>query len=284
MEFFHVHFFKEKTREKDIKAIIAFFEVIEGFDIKMDEDSVEFDYTHPRLGYKASFIIMPKSQVEDIHRLNPKYLDINFHLKLPILTPNYFATHMFQITKKLTEKFDYFVYQTYFEDVLPFKEDLLMKIFKLVKDKYLELNPKFFKEYHLLAEDKLSSILRYVDDSLELHNHYKDLDTYVPPYHFLLNEEDEVKLAIEWQDDTLTVLPPYLDYIFFSRNNDMNIVKYEEASKQLSKYLEEVPGFIRNTLVVTKKGRRRALRTMRRYKFSKVTNRFTKIEMTTLLD
>lgn len=285
MEYFKVHFFKEKTRDKNIEAIIAFFEVIEGFEIESDEDSVRFNYTHPRLGYKARFIIMPKSQVADIHRLDPRYLDINFHVELPILSPDYFARHVFLIAKKLADKFDYFIYQTYFEDVLPFEKiELLMKIFNLVKEKHLELNPQLLKEYHLVSRDKLSAVLRYMDDNLELHKYYQELETYVPYYHCLLTEDNEVKLAVEWKDDTLTVLPPYLDYIFFNKNNNISIIEYEEALEQISKYLKDVPGFLRNTLVVNKKGHRRALKIMRRYKFSKVTHHFTKVDIKTLLD
>lgn len=285
MEFFKVHFFQEKTRYKDIEAITAFFEAIEGFEISMSEEMVRYDYTHPRLGYEASFIIMPKSQIEEIHRLNPRYLDLNFHLVLPTLSPDYFADKLFKIAGQLAERFNYYVYQSLFENVLPFKLDLLMKIFNLMKEKHLELNPLLLNnEYYLVSKDKLSSILRYIDDNLELHKHYQELKTYVPLYHCFVNEEYEVKLAIEWNDDTLTVLPPNLDYIFFKRNNETSIIRYDEVVERLSKYLQEVPGFIRNTLVFAEKSQRRVLRTMRRYKFSKVTDRLTKVDIKRLLD
>lgn len=284
MEYFKVHFFKEKIRTVNVEELIAFFEVIEGFTIEMDEESVRFNYKHPRLGYEARFLIMPKSQITDIHRLNPRFLAINVNLEFPLLSPDYFARHMFLLAKQLADKFNYFVYQSYFEDVLPFKLELLMKIFNLVKDKYLELNPKYQTEYHLISNEKLGSILRYTDDNFELQKFYRDLKTYVPNYYILLNNQDEVKLAIEWQDDSLTVIPPHLDYIFFNRGNDVNIIKYNEAKEQISKYLDDVPGFLRNTLVVPKKNKKRVLKVMRKHKFTKINDRFTKIDIKTLLD
>lgn len=284
MEYFKVHFFKEKVRTINVEELIAYFENLEDFTIEMDEDSVRFNYKHPRLGYTAQFLIMPKSQITDIHRLNPRYLAINLHLEFPLLSPDYFAKHMFLIAKKLADRFNYFIYQSYFEDILPFKEELLMKIFNLVKDKYLELNPKIAVNYHMVSKEKLAAILRYTDDNFELQKFYRDLETYVPYYYILLDNEQQVNLAIEWSDDSLTVIPPHLDYLFFNRGNDVTIMKYSEVEEEISKFLDEVPGFLRNTLVVPKKNKKRILRIMRKHKFTKINNRFTKIELNTLLD
>ncbi len=51
MEYFKVHFFKEKVRTINVEELIAYFENLEDFTIEMDEDSVRFNYKHPRLGY-----------------------------------------------------------------------------------------------------------------------------------------------------------------------------------------------------------------------------------------
>lgn len=284
MDYFKIHFFKEKSRNINVEELIAFFEVIEGFTIEMDEDSVRFDFLHPRLGYKARFLITPKSQISDIHRLNPRFLAINVHLEIPLLSPDYFAREMFLIAKQLADKFNYFVYQSYFEDVLPFKLELIMKIFNLVKDKYLEINPSYLHEYFMVEKDKLSSILKYTNDNLELQKFYKDLETYVPYYVVLLNNEEEVKFAMEWVNETLTVIPPHLDYILYNRGNETVIVKYDEVIEEIGKFLEDVPGFLRNTKVVPKKNLKKVLRIMKKYKFTKINERFTKIDLKTLLD
>ncbi len=98
---FHIHFF---SRKKVVKLTLIrsfnFFDDIEGIKTEMDEQSVRFLYTHPRLGHQAKFLITPKSQVPDIYRLSPRYLDLNFHLEMPLLTPNYVADKLFDIVKK----------------------------------------------------------------------------------------------------------------------------------------------------------------------------------------
>ncbi|MBU1140900.1 MAG: hypothetical protein KKG64_00090, partial [Firmicutes bacterium] len=122
---FNIHFFKEKSRKIDLELLIAFFEEIEGIKVEMDEKSVRFNYLHPRLPFEARFLITPKSQVPDIYRLSPKFLDLNFHLEMPILTPDYVAKHLFDLVKKVSERFDFHIYNEMFEDVLPFKMDVL---------------------------------------------------------------------------------------------------------------------------------------------------------------
>lgn len=284
MEYFRLHFFKENNRKIDLKATISFFEAIEGFKIESDDKSFSFVYQDPRLQYEARFLIMPKSQVKDIYRLNPKFLDVNFQLELPLLIPNYFAEKMIDIVKKLTERFDYYVYHETFENVLNFRKDLILKVFSLLKERYIELNPKLLNEYVLVETTKLSHILRYLEDNLELQKFYQQSGTYVPHYHFLINKDNQLKLAFEWKYDTLTVLPPNLDYIFLNRGNGIAIIKFEEFYELAKKYLSDVPGFIKNTKVVEPKCLKKINKILKGKKFSDVLEVFSNIEHTKLLD
>lgn len=284
MEKFRLHFFKEQTRKIDIKATISFFETIEGFKIESDDKSFRFLYKDPRLQYEARFLIMPKSQVKDIYRLNPKFLDINFQLELPLLSPNYFVEKMIDIVKKLTERFDYYIYHETFENVLNFRRDLVLKVFMLLKERHIELNPRLLDHYVLVETNKLSSVLRYIEDNLELQKFYQQSNTYVPHYHFLINNEQQLKLAFEWRYDTLTVLPPNLDYIFLNRGSDISIIKYNEFFELAKKYLEDVPGFIKNTKVVQANNLKKINKILKRKKFSEVLDVFSNIDHTKLLD
>lgn len=284
MEKFRLHFFKEQTRKIDIKATFSFFESIEGFKTETDDKSVRFIYKDPRLQYEARFLIMPKSQVKDIYRLNPKFLDINFQLELPLLSPNYFVEKMIDIVKKLTERFDYYIYHETFENVLNFRRDLVLKVFMLLKERHIELNPRLLEQYVLVETNKLSSVLRYIEDNLQLQKFYQQSNTYVPHYHFLINNEQQLKLAFEWRYDTLTVLPPNLDYIFLNRGSDISIIKYNEFFEHAKKYLEDVPGFIKNTKVVQPNNLKKINKILKRKKFSEVLDVFSNIDHAKLLD
>lgn len=284
LEKFRLHFFKEQTRKIDIKATFSFFESIEGFKTETDDKSVRFIYKDPRLQYEARFLIMPKSQVKDIYRLNPKFLDINFQLELPLLSPNYFVEKMIDIVKKLTERFDYYIYHETFENVLNFRRDLVLKVFMLLKERHIELNPRLLEQYVLVETNKLSSVLRYIEDNLQLQKFYQQSNTYVPHYHFLINNEQQLKLAFEWRYDTLTVLPPNLDYIFLNRGSDISIIKYNEFFEHAKKYLEDVPGFIKNTKVVQPNNLKKINKILKRKKFSEVLDVFSNIDHAKLLD
>ncbi len=284
MAIFNIHFFKEKSRKIDLDLLIHFFEEIEGISIEMDEKSVRILYIHPRLNYDALFVISPKSQVPDIYRLNPRYLDLNFHLEMNILTPDYMAKHMFEIVKQVCERFDFAIYNEMFEDVLPFKIDVLSKVYQMLKNAYVEKNPVLLSEHHQLPKEELSAILRYLDDLVELQEYYKDLDTYVPKYHFLTTEKKNLVIGIEWKEHTLTLFPPYLNYIFYRVGNEIKVVDYQEVYPLIEKYLMDVPGFIKGTKVMPKKTANKIYHIMKKTKFTKITHTFSKESVKRLLD
>jgi len=284
MEYFQIHFFREKIRILDVEAILEFFEVIEGVEIDMDERSVRINYVHPQLKYTARFLIMPKSQVKDIYRLNPRYLDLNFQLELPLMVPDYFAEKIFHFVKKLVEKFDYFVYHDYFEDVLPFKQDLIMKIFTMIKSKYLEIHPKYLTENHLISKEKLNSILRYLDDNFSLQKYYQDQNTYVPHYMFFTGKDNNLKIGIEWKYNSLTVIPPYVDYLFINYGNSVSIISYNEFYEYTNKLLEDVPGFLKGTKVTPKKNIKKINKILKKNKFLKIEDLLTNIDYFRLID
>lgn len=281
---FNIYFFKEKSRQIDLDELINYFESIEGITIDMDEQSVRFNYLHPRLHYPAQFLITPKSTVPDIYRLNPKFLDLNFHLSMPILTPDFVTRHLFEMVKRITERFNFHVYNEMLEDVLPFKMDVLLKVFSMVKEAYIDKNPVLLGDYHVLNTDKLSAILRYLDDLVELQSYYKDLETYVPRYHFLSNENKELAIGIEWKEQTLTVFPPHLNYLFYRQGDTLKVVPCKEAMPLLDKHLQDVPGFIKGTKVVPKKTAKKVFRIMKKTKFSQVGHTFQKASVRHLID
>jgi hypothetical protein len=284
MAHFHIHFFKEKSRTIELDYLISFFDAIEGIDTEMDEASVRFNYKHPRLGYKARFILTPKSVVPDIYRLNPRYRDLNFHLEMPILTPYYISKHIFELVKKITETFQFHTYNELFEDVLPFKMEVVNKVFTMFKEAYIKKNPLLMKDYHLMSKEKLCHILRYLDDQLDLHNYYKEMMIYVPKYHFFRNDQHELSIGIEWKENTLTVFPPHIDYVIYRVQNEIKAVKFLELYPLIEKYISDVPGFIKGTKVMERKYASKVFKVMKKSKFTKVTDSFNNEQMKTLMD
>ena len=281
---FHIHFFKEKSRKIDLDTLIQFFDDIEGVKTEMDEQSVRFLYTHPRLGHQAKFMITPKSQVPDIYRLSPKFLDLNFHLEMPLLTPNYVADQLFEIVKKICQRFDFHIYNEMFEDVLPYKYEVLSKVYHMLKQAYVDKNPVIMSNYFIMHTDKLSAIYRYLDDHYELQKYYQDLDTYVPPYHFLKTESKKLVIGIEFKEHTMTVFPPYLDYVFYRVQNEIKVLNALEVLEMLDSYIQDVPGFIKGTKVLPKKFMKKAHKAIKKHDFEKISHTFEKVDLKYLLD
>ena len=281
--YFNVHFFKERTRKIDMQHLLSYFEVLEGTTVKLDSAEMIIDYKMPRLGYMARFLITKKSKVPNISRLSPKYLDLNFHLELPLLTPDFPTKKLFEIVKDIANTFELCIYSEMFDDVLPFKMELLMKAFTLAKEAFINKNPSLMREYNVLDKQILSNILRYNDEMLSLQLYYKDENTYVPNYLVLKDEYGQMHLAFEWKILAATVFPPNSEYIFYNNETNIKIVSIKETIVALDKLLLDVPGFISNTKVTGPK-LKKIHKIMKKNKFSKIENRFHQVAITTLID
>ncbi len=284
MAHFNIHFFKERTREIDPDRLIAYFDGIEGMTVEMDENSVRFNFLHPRLKYRARFLLTPKTHVPDIYRLNPKFLDINFHLEIPILTPDYFANYLFELVKKVSATFNLHIYNEMLEDVQPFRLETLKKVFRLVKDAYMEKNPILLSDYCVLSKDRLQSILRYQDDQYDLQKYYKELGTYVPMYHFVRQDQGDVRIAVEWKEQTLTVFPPHLDMLLYRQNDQIKVIDYGEIKNLIDKYLEDVPGFIKGTRVLPRKNMKKVHKIARKADHVLLDKSFQECKIDCLID
>src|SRR5690554_4785043 len=110
IDFYHLHFFKIKTREIDVEQVFAFFDNVENTEVVETDQYIEIKYRQPHLSINTSFYFTRKSAVQDLTELDPKYLEIRFHVKLPILTNDYSANLVFKLVKKLCDRFDFYVY------------------------------------------------------------------------------------------------------------------------------------------------------------------------------
>lgn len=285
MSQFYLHFFKEKSRSLDKEKVIDFFDNEPGFEVEMDEKSVRFLYTHPTLGFPCAFYLTPKSQVPNIQRISPKYLEVNFHLELPILSPTYFVKSVIQLVKKICDKFNFYVLSEMFSDVLEFNQERILKVFQMVKKAYLEKYPEYEEKYFWVKEEKLSHILRYTDEIKVLQDYYNDLDTIVPKYYFIKDEEDKAYFAIEWKEMTQTVIPPHTDYILFHQTDGvLKVIDYQEYLTKNQKYLLDVPGFLQGTKVVPKKYLKKLSKSAKKGKWIPVAKSFAKYHLHELLD
>ncbi|MDL2292151.1 hypothetical protein LJC17_00960 [Acholeplasma sp. OttesenSCG-928-E16] len=280
--YFNVHFFKERNRNLDIDHLMSFFGVLEGANIEIQDSEILIDYQMPRLGYGARFLITKKSRVPNISRLSPKFLDLNFHLEIPLLTPDYVAHKLFEIVKEIQMTFELHIYSEMFEDVLPFKMDLLIKAFSIAKEAFINKNPSIMQQYNIVDKVVLGNILRYYDEMYSLQMYYKEQETYVPNYLFLKDSSGTIHPGFEWKEKTSTVFPPNTEFIVYI-TSEGKLLLVDEVEDILGKYLLDVPGFIKNTKVTGSKVKK-IHKLVKKMKPTKVNEEFSRVNLSTLID
>lgn len=282
---FSLHFFKKGSRNVEYNLLRAFFEARNDFEVRIhDQRSAEFIYTHPRLLHQAVFYQTKSSQVPNIYRIDAAFLDINIRVDIPILSPNYFAKEVIQIAEELADKFGFYIYYEIFENPIEVDVDFIMTVFENLKKSYIDRNPEIMEDYHLLDKGVANSIFRYIDELPQLQNYFRDLDVFVPKYHILTIDNNRLALAAEWRENTATVFPPYIDYIFYRSQAEVKVLEADLVFKEISDYLEPVPGFIKETQVINRSNIKRAAKAMKKIRFPKKTYSFSKESLMSILD
>ncbi|MFP4178006.1 MAG: hypothetical protein ACLFTZ_04500, partial [Acholeplasmataceae bacterium] len=136
----------------------------------------------------------------------------------------------------------------------------------------------------VINKDKLSSILRYQDDQYDLQKYYKELGTYVPMYHFIRKDDDDLRIAIEWKEQTLTVFPPHLDLLLYRQNDQVKVIDYPMIKERIDRFLEDVPGFIRGTRVLPRKNTKKVHRIVRKAEYALLDRSFQECKIDCLID
>lgn len=287
MNVFVLHFFKEKSRAFDYERILSFFDDVQEAqlgEVSETSSEVRMEYRHPILKTKADFVISRKSTVTDIYKLDPQFLDVNFRLEMPLMTPFYGAKKVFSIVERLCKEFNFSIYHDMFEDVLHFKMEVVEKVFDIVRKAYKDKYGYQLKNYHSFNDQRLNDCLKYVDEQYDLHRYYKELDIYVPNYFVVLDEAEKVHFAIEWRDNTLTLFPPHIDYVYFRTGLEQKVIPYHELMAKIDKMTTGVPGFLQNTKVIEPKHLKKVMKIIKKTKFTPINGALIHIELDQVID
>ncbi len=285
MEQFYLHFFKEKVRNIDKEEIVKYLTEEFDFKLEVDDEVVSLLYKHPTLEYEASFHITKKSMVPDIYKISPNFVDVKFHLEIPLLTPNYFFGSILEIVKRLSYRFDLYSYHELFDDVYEYNYERTITVFKMIKNALYEKYPHKLQNYYIISENRLSALLKYLNEQQTLANYYSDLNIHVPGYLYIKDADNNAYLASNWNEGELTVFPPSINYILFKRKDGLiKVIEAKEFYDVNHKLLDEIPGFLQGTKVISKKGYKKILKTAKKGKWEPVTKVFTKYNFSQLID
>ena len=287
MDVFILHFFKEKTRQFDYERLLSFFnDVPEATIIDTDDASSELRiaYRHPILKSSADFVVSRRSTVQDIYKLDPHFLDVNFRLEVPLLTPTYSSNIIFEITQKLCKEFNFSTYNALYEDVMPFRFEVVSRGFEIAKQNFKEKFSYQLDNYYSYPQIKLNECLKYVNEQYDLHRYYKEQNVYVPNYFVVVDEQNKVHFTMEWAENTRTLFPPHVDFIYYRSGLETSILPYDEVMAKIEKYTTNVPGFIENTKVIEPKQTKKVNKALKKAKFTKVNSTLIRIDLSQVID
>ena len=268
---FNLYFFKDRSVSIDIQKVFGFFEQIDGCSFEYTDEKVTIIYEERNLNTKAIFYLTKRLAVPNIYKLNPKYANLNFHVEIDPMIPDFKALVLFKMMASFAHTFDLYVYCELFENILSFKIDTVVAAYTYFKKACKQLKKEEFENFHYIDKEKCDAIFEYIYEIVRLQLYYKDENIYVPKISFLAsNLTDEVYTAIEWTEDTKTIFPSFVDFVYYKSGSEVKCVKYKEIKNVGEKYLNELPGFMKDTKVLNDSGVKKMKKIMKKAKFNLV--------------
>ena len=282
---YELFFFKEGNRYLDLDELFSFFNYCPFISVDASRDEVEARYSNKALDLEASFHITRVSKVPDIHRLDPKYLDLDIYLSIDPMMPMYKVGIILDLVSDLCQKFDFFIYNILFENVSEYKRDLILKSYEAIREIYKNKFPMEYTSLNYVPKDKVNDVFKYLYERKDLETYCHEENLYFPIPRFIKSlNTGHIYCAVDLVDDKLFVFPPRCEIVFYQHDNHLKAVYFDELMSVLEKFCHDLPGFIHNTKVLDKAGMKRLKKIMLKTKFSPINETFSNVELETIID
>lgn len=281
---YELFFFKEGNRYLNIEELFNFFDYCPFITVNSNGDEVEVKYSNPSIELDASFHLTKVSKVPDIHRLDPKFLDLDIYLSIDPMMPTYKVGVILDLVSDLCQKFDFFTYNILFENVTSFRKELIMKSYEMFREAYKIKYPMEYTCLNYIPKDKSNDIFEYLFERKDLEIYCKSENLYFPVPYFIKNQVGDIYSAVELLDDKLFVFPPKTDIVFYKSGENIHVIYFDELMSVIEKYCYDLPGFIRNTKVLDKTGMKRIKKIIHKTKFTEINDNFSNVELESIID
>ena len=281
----NIHFFRNYLLERlDYKKLLEFFDELPNFEVFYTANEVEILYSDEDFQFTYRYLITKVSQVNQIYKLDPAYVNINFLLEIPTLVPEFIVKEILTLTQRICKAFDFAVYNDSFDDVKPFNLVDLILLFKNKRREEIEL--KGLGNKLLFESDKLNAICKYqrsIDNLKEAYNNEVEVE-YVEPV--IDRKTGEYGICCSWKAGVPTVFPPYFDYIkIVSEEEDDFMVRRRDFFAICEKYLTEIGNFLPDMYYMKKKAAHKCKAAVSKLrKFAIVDQSFTSARLCDLID
>jgi hypothetical protein len=281
----NIHFFRNSSLDKlDFSKVLEFFDNYPNFKIFYTDDEVQIDYRDDDFKFSYRYLITKKSKVNQIYKLNPGFLNVNFLLELPVLIPSFLVKEILSITQKICKLFDLEIYHDTFNDVQPFN---LADVFVLFED----MRQKMIAEYGIqdklsFPKEKLDEICRYqrsVESLRDFYHNEVEVNLVEP---ILDKVTNEYGIAITWNVGVATVFPPHLSYIYIKEEQNIPfLVRRDDFISIMNKYLIEIVNFLPDMFILKGKHAKSSKKMLNKLrKVAIIDQNFKTIRLTNFID
>ncbi|MCR5786439.1 MAG: hypothetical protein K6G28_01900 [Acholeplasmatales bacterium] len=280
---FRYYFLKEGNRVYDKSELITFLKANPYIRLEDEGMIKKAIYHNPNLKLDATFVFNNKSIIERIERLNPKYLDLNIYVEIPVLTNTYKVNRIIDIIQEICFRFDFAVYNEYFEDVSKFDRSLLVSVFNLVKKAYKKRYEDEFVAYSKINPDLLDNIYAFLDNKAQI-----ETETDLKALNYVFLRENDTRNAYTCLDLTFDqgfLIPPACKLARYIKDGKYVVISYEELIKKIGKYCKNVTNLSSlNVLAVEDKYVRKINKVLTKTNFDKVIVPLSEVELDQILD
>ncbi len=241
-------------------------------------------YHNPVLDFEASFVLGPRTIINNIERLNPEYLDTKFYLEFDLATNSYKISKLFDIVKEICYKFDFAIYNDLFQDVMEFNKGKCMNALTYAKKVYQQNYPDKFIGTPKMRPDLFEKVYSYLEYKEQIE---KDQDATSMSYLFL--QEDTSRntyLALDFNLSDGTIIPPGAEKVKIHISDDeYYIVQFEQVYKKISKYCETLFTTLPyNVLYIPDKNIRKIKKILTKTVFDRENRELNEVDFKSILD
>ncbi|MDD3107125.1 MAG: hypothetical protein PHP65_04920 [Bacilli bacterium] len=281
----NIHFFRNSALDKlDFSKVLEFFDNLPLFKTFYTEDEVQIEYRDDDFKFSYRYLITKKSRVNQIYKLNPMFLNVNFLLELPVLIPSFLAKEILTVAQKISKTFDLEIYTDSFKDVQPFNLADVVVLFE--EARRLTIEEYGMQDKLTFDKEKLDEVCRYQRSVESLREYYhNEVDVYScePIMDKITNEYG---ISCTWRLGKPMVFPPHLSYIYITDENDTPfLVRRAEFFEQMNKYLMEIVNFLPDMYILKAKPAKKARKLIHKLrKLAVLDQNFKPVRLSNLLD
>jgi hypothetical protein len=178
----------------------------------------------------------------------------------------------------------FFVYNQAFEDVNPFKRQMMIRAFEAWKKAYKDGHQEEISKYKYLNSQSYGQVLSYIAKRPELVAQLDKSRYSVPEYTFLHAARSRAcYVTISWDGYSQLVLPPAVDIFYFNDGKDQRFIPLNELISKTDKLFSPLDefGYIR---ILDNKNVKKLKRFINKSKFSPLNAELKAISIDKILD